>query len=146
MLDSQKALLEEIAALPGPDERFEFLIRLGRSEAALANEFKIDKYRIQGCTSQLWLVPAFKDGLVTFTCDSDATIPKGLGVAVCRLHSGLSPIEVIAVDPTALEKAGVSQHLSMNRRNGLSSLLKQIRSYAAVFQALSAQGLKEWKI
>ena len=78
---------------------------------------------------QFWLVPSLKGGKVNFQADSDAAIPKGLGVIFAEVYSGLTPEEALTLDAGFLETAGVTEHLSMNRRNGLSGLHKQIMNY-----------------
>ena len=145
LIDKEK-LIEDLGKIDDIDDRFTWLIRFGRNAGELDDSKKIDKFKISGCTSQLWLVPELKNGKVQFSADSDAAIPKGLGAVFASVYSGLNPSEAMLLDASFLEDAGLSQHLSMNRRNGLSSLHKQIMLYCATFSALASQGIENYSI
>ena len=111
----QERIIDELSQINDVDDRFIWLIRYGRDAGSLTESQQIEKFRISGCTSQLWLVPALKDGKVDFRADSDAAIPKGLGTLFAAVYSELTPEEALQLDASFLEKAGVSEHLSMNR-------------------------------
>ena len=145
-IEDKNRVVEDLGKIEDIDDRFTWLIRYGREAGELAEDKKVDKFKISGCTSQLWLVPELKGGKVEFSADSDAAIPKGLGAIFAKVYSGLTPAEAMALDASFLEEAGLSQHLSMNRRNGLSSLHKQIMLYCATFSALAGQGIQDYSI
>jgi cysteine desulfuration protein SufE len=144
--ETQEKIVSELGKIEDIDDRFSWLIKYGRKAGELPEDLQIDKFKVTGCTSQLWLVPALSGGKVTFRADSDAAIPKGLGVIFAEVYSGLTPEEALQMDASFLEKAGVTEHLSMNRRNGLSGLHKQIMNYCAVFQALTKQGVQDYAL
>ena len=87
--------------------------------------------------SQAWLIPEFKDGRLYFYVDSDAAIVKGIMALLISVYSGNLPAENLALSPDFLKEGGVTEHLSMNRRNGLSSVVKQIMLYSTAFKALN---------
>jgi cysteine desulfuration protein SufE len=96
----------------------------------LPEEFKTDAYRVEGCLAQLWLVPERKGALCVFRVDSDSAIMKGIAVLLCDFYSGLTPTEVLEAEPAFLLQAGITQHLAVNRRNGLSRVVENIRQFA----------------
>ncbi|MBT3469548.1 MAG: SufE family protein, partial [Opitutae bacterium] len=78
----------------------------------------------------LWVFPRFKDGKCYFQADSDAAITKGTATMLCELYSNESPKEIIDLEPDFLADVGITQHLSPNRRNGLTSVRQKIKAYA----------------
>ena len=137
ILQKKDKVLADLAALPSTDDRYKFIIDMGRSLPALSVAQRQDKYLIQGCMSQAWLVPELKDGRVLFYVDSDALIVKGIMAILISVYSGNTPNENLGLSPEFLREGGITEHLSMNRRNGLSSVVKQIMLYSTAFQALS---------
>lgn len=134
----KEQILAELLEIKDVRERFAYLIQKGKEHGELTEDEKIEKNLIKGCNSQLWLVPAFADGKISFRVDSDAAIPKGIATVLAEAYTGLTPQEVLTTEPDFLKEAGIEQHLSMNRRNGLTNICKQIKLYAMAFQALSA--------
>ena len=123
-------LVEELMPFEDPLERFAYVIDRAKDAPGLEAEYKIDTFLIKGCISQLWVFPKFKDGKCYFQADSDASITKGTATLLCELYSGETPEEVIRVEPDFLSEVGITQHLSPNRRNGLTGVRDKIKSYA----------------
>lgn len=123
-------LIETMNILPDAQERFLQVISWGKKSAGLPEELKREEFRIEGCQSMLWLVPEWKDGKCLFRCDSDAFITKGVAAIMCHVYSGATPQEIIDLPIDFMAQAGVTQHLSPNRSNGLSQLGKRIHSFA----------------
>lgn len=123
------------------EDRYRELIKLGKSLSEMEEEAKLDKYKIKGCQSQVWLKPSYKDGLVHFQADSDAVLVKGIIALLVEAYSGLAPKEIITLKADFLKEIGISDHLSMNRTNGLASMIKQIQMYAFVFNSLNEKGV-----
>lgn len=130
-------VLADLAALASVDDRYRYIIEMGRALPALAETQRQDKFLVQGCMSQAWLVPELKDGLAYFHVDSDAAIVKGIMAILVAVYSGNSPAENLDLSPEFLREGGITEHLSMNRRNGLSSVVKQIMLYSTAYKALS---------
>ena len=126
----KQQLIEDLSIIEDPHERLGYIIDLGRSAEGLDDSLKTEKYRIEGCISNLWLVPELKDGKCYFSADSDAMVTKGFASLLCQLYSGYTPDEVLMVDPGFLSEVGVTQHLSPNRRNGLTQVGQRIQSFA----------------
>lgn len=123
------------------EDRYRELIKTGKSLTDLDESQKIDKFKVRGCQSQVWLVPELKDGKVLFKADSDAVLVKGIVALLVEAYSGLTPEEITAQDTGFLKEIGITEHLSMNRTNGLANMVKQIKMYAMAFQSLVAKGI-----
>jgi cysteine desulfuration protein SufE len=78
----------------------------------------------------LWFIPEFKEGKCYFRVDADSHIVRGIAVVLAEFYSGHSPAEILQNDPGFLSTVGITQHLSPNRRNGLSRLWDKIRGFA----------------
>jgi cysteine desulfuration protein SufE len=123
-------LIAELAPFADHHERFQYVIDRAKSAPALAAGLKLDTFLIEGCTSNLWLVPSLEAGACRFRCDADSLITKGVASLVCEFYDGASPQEVAATDADFLSAVGITQHLSPNRRNGLTNLVGRIRAFA----------------
>jgi cysteine desulfuration protein SufE len=131
-----QGLVAQFDALPDWESRYRRVIELGQKLEPLEASFKAtDRFLIQGCVSKAWLVPSRRGSAVFFAADSEAAIVKGILALVVQVYSGASPAEILSFEPSFLERIGLTEHLSMNRRNGLSQVLKQIKLYATVFKA-----------
>ncbi len=114
------------------EDRFAYLIELGRKLPPLPPEAYTDAFRVKGCTSKVWLVPQHRsDGRLVFVGDSDAHLVKGLVALMLLIFSGRRPDEILATDAKAiLAEFDLEQQLSPMRANGLNAMLKRIRELA----------------
>lgn len=113
----------------GWEERYRYVIDLGRDLAALTEAERSEGNKVRGCASQVWLVTEPQtDGTLKFRGDSDAHIVRGLIAILMRLFSGRRPAEILAFDtPAAFETLGLKGALSQQRSNGLASMVARIR-------------------
>lgn len=118
--------------------RYEYLIELGRSLPLIDEEERIDAFKIKGCQSQVWVRPELKDGRLHFRGDSDAIITKGLVALLIRVLSGLPPKEIAEARLDFIDQIGMQEHLSPTRKNGLASMIQQMKRYGAAFAAQAA--------
>jgi cysteine desulfuration protein SufE len=124
------------------EDRYRYLIEMGRSLAPLTEEERTEDNRVRGCASQVWVVTTLThttDGapVLEFRGDSDAHIVKGLVALVLSFYGGKSPQEVLSSDVMGLFKQlELSEHLTPQRSNGVRSMVERIRRDAA--QALTA--------
>ena len=118
------------------EDRYKELIHLGRELAPYPEDKRLDQFKVKGCQSQVWLVPEFKDGRVFFHGDSDALLVKGIVGLLVSVYSDATPDEILSTNPDFLKEVGITEHLSMNRSNGLASMMKQIQMYAVVFKSM----------
>ncbi len=116
-------------------DRYNYLIELGKSMPPMDTKYKSKQYLISGCQSQVWLHASLDDGLVTFTADSDAAIPKGIAAILVHVFSGERPEDIATADLGFIDKLGLKEHLSPTRSNGLLAMIKQIKLYGVAFQA-----------
>jgi len=135
------AALEDLAAefdlLGDWEERYRYVIDLGRELAPLSDTERSDANKVRGCASQGWLVTEPRpDGTIDFRGDSDAHIVRGLVAILLRLYAGRGPAEILAFDAgAAFAKLGLSGALSTQRSNGLASMVARIRRDAEALQA-----------
>ena len=114
------------------EDRYKYIIDLGKELPPLADEFHTDEYIVRGCQSQVWLVPELREGRLFFQADSDAFIVKGLLGVVLAAFNGKTAAEVLAVDIEAyFASLDLLQHLSSTRGNGLKAMVKRIQETAA---------------
>ncbi len=122
-------LVEEFDLLGDWEERYRYVIELGKDLAPLTDGERNDANKVRGCASQVWLVTEPQPGgAVVFRGDSDAHIVRGLIAVLLRLFSGRRPDEIVAFDvKAAFDRLGLAGHLSAQRSNGLASMATRIR-------------------
>ena len=130
-------LAEEFDLLGDWEERYRYVIELGRELAPLADAERNEANKVRGCASQVWLVTEPQaDGTVVFRGDSDAHIVRGLIAVLLRLFSGRRPDEIVAFDvKSAFDRLGLAGHLSAQRSNGLASMAARIHRDAEALAA-----------
>lgn len=122
-------LTDEFDVLGDWEERYRYVIDLGRELAPLTDAERSDSNKVRGCASQVWMVTEPQlDGNLKFRGDSDAHIVRGLIAVLLRLYSGRPPKEILAFDAkAAFDKLGLAGALSAQRSNGLASMVARIR-------------------
>ena len=130
-------LSQEFDLLGDWEERYRYVIDLGRELAPLTDAERNDANKVRGCASQVWLVTEPQaDGAVKFRGDSDAHIVRGLIAVLLRLFSGRRPDEIVAFDvKSAFDRLGLAGHLSAQRSNGLASMAARIHRDAEALTA-----------
>lgn len=131
-----KELTDQFTSLKDWEGKYKLVIELGKGLAPLDDQFKVDKYKVKGCTSQVWLLPKFENGLVHFQADSDSVLVKGIIALLLKVYSEASPDDILNHKPDFLKDIGLMENLTMNRSNGLTSMMKQIQMYAFAFKSL----------
>jgi cysteine desulfuration protein SufE len=143
-IDSRvEELIDNFSFLDDWEDRFRYLIDLGRKLEPMDEALKTEETKVRGCTSQVWIVDEVRPGTGTpgsgsgaptlhFIADSDAHIVKGLIAVLLEIYDGRTPQEILSVDiKGAIGQLGFEQHLSPNRANGLFSMVERIRALAA---------------
>jgi cysteine desulfuration protein SufE len=129
-------IIDNFSLLDEWDDRYRYLIELGRELPPLAPEAHTDANKVQGCASQVWLDTSVRPNgangpVLTFVGDSDAHIVRGLIAVLFALYSGRNAQDILAADAVALfEKLGLREHLTPQRSNGFRSMVERIRSDA----------------
>lgn len=130
----ENEIVEEFALFDTWDEKYEYIIDLGKKLPELEDQHKIDINRVKGCQSTVWLVADYREGKVFFKADSDAVIVKGLISMLIRVLSGHTPEEIINAKLDFIQKIGMTTHLAQTRSNGLLSMVKQMKNFAVAFK------------
>ena len=131
----QEEIVDEFAMFDEWDERYQYVIDLGKTLPLVDEQYKTEENIIKGCQSKVWLHGEEKDGKVIFTADSDAILTKGIIAILIRVFSNQSPEAILQADTAFIDEIGLKEHLSPTRANGLVSMVKQIKMYALAFQA-----------
>ena len=140
MSTSQQAqadeLIETFSLFEEWEDRYRFLIDLGRELPAFDEEDKTDFNKVHGCQSNVWLVATARNEngapIVDFVADSDAHIVRGLIAVLRRLYAGKTADEILHFDIEAfLKQLGLDQHLSLGRRNGLAGMVARVKQLAS---------------
>lgn len=134
----EQELVDDFAMFETWEEKYEYLIDLGKKLAPLNDEFKKEEYKIKGCQSSVWVHSFEKDGLIFFEGDSDAIIVKGLVSMMIMVFSGQKPDTIVGSDLEFLNTIGLSSHLAQTRSNGLRSMIKQMKLEASVLGGLQS--------
>jgi cysteine desulfuration protein SufE len=135
-------LVEDFGFLDDWEDRYRYVIELGRTLPALSPAEHNEANKVRGCASQVWLVSelvANGEPRLFLRGDSDAHIVRGLIAILFALYSGRTPREIISTDPEKVfAKIGLREHLTSQRSNGLSSMVARIRRDAEAALAESA--------
>lgn len=130
ILGRKDELLKSLRAIRDKDERLRHIIGEGKALPLFPENLRLEPFLVKGCISRAWLVPELKEGRLYFMADSEAMIVKGIVALLLKVYNGSTPEEILSLSTDFLSEAGVSEHLSMNRRNGLGNILGMIQHYA----------------
>lgn len=136
--ETEREIVEEFSLFDSWDDKYEYIIDLGKKLPELDAKHKTDENRVRGCQSTVWLVADYKDGKVFFKAESDAVIVKGLISMLIRVLSGHTPDEIINAKLGFIQEIGMTTHLAQTRSNGLLSMVKQMKNYALAFKVKSS--------
>lgn len=129
----QEEIVDEFSMFEDWDERFQYVIDLGKGLPLIAEQYKTDENTIKGCQSKVWLHAEKIDDRIVFTADSDAIITKGIIAVLIRAFSNQKPLDILEADTKFIDEIGLKDQLSPTRANGLVSMIKQIKMYALAF-------------
>ncbi len=131
----QDQIIEDFNLFDEWDEKYAYIIDLGKKLPGIDPKYKVEENIIKGCQSLVWMVSTYKDGKVYFEGESDAIIVKGLVALLLKVLSGQPAEEIAKSDLYFIHKIGMEQHLSMTRSNGLASMVKQMKMHALAYQS-----------
>ena len=132
-----KDLAESFSFMEDWTEKYQYMIDLSKSLDEMNLDYKTDENLIKGCQSKVWLHSNYVEGKIHFQADSDAIISKGIVAILLSVLNNRSPHEILSADLSFIDEIGLKEHLSPNRANGLSSMLKQIKFYALSYSKLN---------
>ena len=119
-----------LALFPNPQEKYQYLIEQAKKSEDFPTELRIDEFKVNGCQSQVWLVPEEKDSKLYFKSDSDALIAKGLVTLIASIYSDEAPKDIVNSEIDLMEEFELGVILSPARRNGAFSMLKTIKEFS----------------
>ncbi len=131
---SIEKIKEDFSYLEEWEDRYRYVIDLGKELPQIPDEHRCNENKVQGCVSQVWLITSISSDpipILTFVGDSDAHIVRGLIAILRRLYSGKSAQEILDIDARSIfHELGLDEHLSPQRSNGLFSMIERIRKDA----------------
>ena len=119
-----------LSLFPNPQEKYQYLIEQAKKSEDFPTELRIDEFKVNGCQSQVWLVPEEKDNKLYFKSDSDALIAKGLVTLIASIYSDEAPNDIVNSEIDLMEEFELGVILSPARRNGAFSMLKTIKEFS----------------
>jgi len=126
-------LIEDFSFFESWEDKYQYLIDMGRNVPQMADELKIDENKLRGCQSIVYFSNSYNDdGTITFIANSDAAIVQGLIALMLKVFSEKKPQEILDTDISFLKQIGLDEHLSPTRKNGLSSLVSSIKNAAKI--------------
>jgi cysteine desulfuration protein SufE len=130
----EEEIIEDFALFDSWEDKYEYIIDLGKKLDRLEDEYKKEENKIKGCQSTVWLTAAYQNGKITFKADSDAVIVKGLISMLIKVLSGHTPEEILAAKMDFIAEIGMMTHLAQTRSNGLLAMIKQMKNYALAYK------------
>lgn len=131
----QNEIINEFSYFDNWEERYEYLIELGKNLKPLTEDKKTDDKVIKGCQSTVWLSAEMDGDKISFSADSDAILPKGLTALLVRIYNHQSPDDILNSETDFIEKIGLQEFLSPTRANGMMAMIKQFKFYAIAFRS-----------
>ena len=131
---TEAEIVDEFSLFDSWDDKYEYLIDLGKKLPVLEEEHKKEANKVKGCQSTVWLVSEYQDGKVYFKADSDAVIVKGLISMLIRVLSGHTPDEITQATLGFINEIGMNTHLAQTRSNGLLAMIRQMKNFALAYK------------
>ena len=138
IVDIEKEIVEEFSLFDSWDDKYEYIIDLGKKLSPLEDVYKKDENKVRGCQSTVWLVADYRDGRIYFKAESDAVIVKGLISMLIRVLSGQTPDDIVQAPLDFIREIGMTSHLAQTRSNGLLAMVKQMKNYALAYKLKNA--------
>jgi cysteine desulfuration protein SufE len=135
--EKQQHLLDELSFFHDWQDRYEYVIALGRKLAPLPESARDSDHLIKGCQSQVWLDAALQDGKVEYFADSDSLITKGMIALFIEVLNRQSPDDILTADLSFIEQTGLKEHLAPTRANALNLMATQMKQKALNFSQAS---------
>ncbi|MGB6221962.1 SufE family protein [Haloferula sp.] len=131
--DKQQQVLDELGLFQDWQERYEYVIGLGKQLPEMPEELHTAERLIKGCQSQVWLEATSTDGKIQFLADSDSVITKGMIALFVRVLDGESVDDVLTADLSFIDQTGLKEHLAPTRANALNLMATQMKQRALEF-------------
>ncbi|WP_179337363.1 SufE family protein [Winogradskyella ludwigii] len=130
----QNEIIDEFSMFEDWEERYQYMIDLGKDLPLIDEKYKTNDNIIKGCQSKVWVHADLDEDKINFTADSDAIITKGIIAILIRVFSNQHPKDILEANTDFIDAIGLKEHLSPTRANGLVSMIKQLKLYAIAYQ------------
>jgi cysteine desulfuration protein SufE len=130
----EQEIIEEFSLFDNWDDKYEYIIDLGKKLPQLDEQHKKDENKVRGCQSTVWLAADYKEGRIYYKADSDAMIVKGLISMLIRVLSGQTADDIVNAKLDFIKEIGMISHLAQTRSNGLLAMVKQMKNYALAYK------------
>ena len=128
--EEQKEVIEEFSFFDNWQDKYEHIIDMGKKLDMLPDKYHTKEFKVEGCVSEVFLVPKKNNNLLSFQADSNSVITRGLIAMLLRIYSDRIPEDIINNPPQFIDKVGLGVHLTPSRTNGLHSMVEKIMEYA----------------
>ena len=128
--EEQKDLIEEFSFFEDWQDKYEHIIDMGKKLNMLPDKYHTNEFKVEGCVSEVYLVPKKNNNILNFQADSNSVITRGLIAMLLRIYSDREPKDIIINPPEFIDRVGLGVHLTPSRTNGLHSMVKKIMAYA----------------
>ena len=128
--EEQKDLIEEFSFFDDWQDKYEHIIDMGKKLDMLPDKYHTKEFKVEGCVSEVFLVPKKNNNLLNFQADSNSVITRGLIAMLLRIYSDRAPKDIINNPPEFIDRVGLGIHLTPSRTNGLYSMVEKIMQYA----------------
>ena len=132
--EAEHEIIEDFSLFDSWEEKYEYIIDLGKKLAPLEASSKTEENKVRGCQSTVWLVAEERNGRIYYRAESDAIIVKGLISLLIRVLSGHTASEILEARLDFIRQIGMTSHLAQTRSNGLLAMVRQMKNYAIAFQ------------
>ena len=130
----ESEIVDEFSLFDSWDDKYEYIIDLGKKPAPLEEQYKKDENKVKGCQSTVWLVADYRNGRVYFKAESNSVIVQGLISLLIRVLSGQKPDDIVEAKLEFLNEIGMMTHLAQTRSNGLLAMVRQMKNYALAYK------------
>ena len=128
--EEQKEIIEEFSFFDNWQDKYEHIIDMGKKLDMLPDKYHTKEFKVEGCVSEVFLVPKKNNNLLNFQADSNSVITRGLIAMLLRIYSDRMPEDIMNNPPQFIDKVGLGVHLTPSRTNGLHSMVEKIMEYA----------------
>lgn len=139
---SEAEIIESFSLFDTWEDKYEYIIDLGKKLPVLDDKNRLDENKIKGCQSTVWLATERNDGKIFFKADSDAVIVKGLVSMLIEVLSGHTADEILTAKLDFIQEIGMMNHLAQTRSNGLLAMVKQMKNYALAYSSIETEKVK----
>ena len=130
IIEEQKDLIEEFSFFDSWEDKYEHIIDMGKKLNMLPDKYHTKEFKVEGCVSEVFLIPKKNKNLLNLQADSNSVITRGLIAMLLRIYSDRMPEDIIDNPPEFIDKVGLGVHLTPSRTNGLFSMVEKIMEYA----------------